>query len=144
MRYVPILLCLLSWTAWGQQTAAEEHWAWFRTSSAGSPNGLVWFITEGKGTIRRSGNILSGQLFDGKDVGFVRHDFTGRIDGRNVTLLVVNNGTDASDEEFHGRLHRYCYDKHSGREHLMLNSSGPTFIGLVREIHGVFNCAVAP
>jgi hypothetical protein len=144
MNRALLTLLLIPISTWAQEPSTSEQWAWFRSSSSGSADGLVWFITQGKGTIHRSGGKLNGQLFDGKDTTFVRHDFTGNIKGRDITLIVVNNGTDASSETFEGQLHRQCYDTHSGQKYMVLKNGGPIIIGLLREIHAAPHCVSKP
>ena len=140
MKGLYTLLFLAPFAAWAGQLPTGEQWAWFRSA----PNGEVWFITQGKGVIHHDGNTLSGQLFDKGSNIFVRHEFTGTIKSESLTLVVVNNGTDASPETYKGSLHRVCYDEHSGREYALLIAQGGNVLGLDRQFRGVARCVPEP
>ncbi|MGH8457102.1 MAG: hypothetical protein ACRETE_08955 [Stenotrophobium sp.] len=120
-------------------TDAQTEWAWYRATTSGDPNGITWFVTQGRASIQLSGSQLTGKLYDGKIQNLLRQEIRGTLRGRMVVLHVVNNGTDASDDIFRGTLERLCYDEHSGQEFVLLRS-GPSFIGLAREIHGIAKC----
>jgi hypothetical protein len=135
---VVVLMCdagVLPVSAVGAQDSLpkESNWAWVYTAALFDK----WQAETGRATVTVEGTKFAAKLFDAEHPTLVLFTLTGTVNGEEVRVRVVREGSDSSPADYSGKIvtRRFTgFADYTGVQTLLLFDSAQHQLGLTRTL----------